>query len=149
MSQIHSIVKALKEVTADTATLAALLPGNLHQGTDAARDALRPFGLLTAEQVASFDTSAGVRRVVYRVTLQVIADERMGTLGDIIETFHLYWDKLRSLPDLNPDRAKLIQIYPEECEAGELDQQDLGKDIVSGITSWTLELAEHQLALEV
>ncbi len=151
MSQIHNIVAALDAVAtvnpmADALATAGFV-GGLHQGTDASRDALKPFGLLTAERVGGVANSSGVELVTYRVSLQVIADENVETLGSIIKTFHRYWDRLLALPAL-PAEAKFVLIFPEEGEMGELEQQQEGKDIVSAVTSWTLKLSESQPALE-
>ncbi len=153
MSQIHNIVAALDAIATQNpmsaAVKAAGFAGELHQGTDASRDALRPFGLLTAERVGSVANSSGVKLVTYRVSLQVIADENVDTLGNIIETFHRYWDRLLALPaPALPAEAKFVLIFPEEGEMGELEQQQEGKDIVSAVTSWTLKLSESQPALE-
>jgi len=142
--QIHSIAKSLKEITADTALpLAKLLTGGLHHGARASRTALRPFGLLSVEEVERVSNSSGVSLVTYEVTLSVYVKELVGTAGSILETFHKYWDRITSLPALDPDVARLVLIHPGASELGEAAEEDLGSDIVLGITTWEIQLSEH------
>lgn len=150
MSQIHNIVAALIKVTGDIPALADLLPGGLHQGTDANRKAPRPFGLLTAERLGVVEEqSGGVKLVEYRATLQVVHSEVVGGLGDIMETFDRYFGAMRSLPGL-PENDKLVGFFETEDDAaGEDEKQDTGKDIINGAISWSFNLSEHQPALEV
>ena len=149
MSQIHNIVAALIKVTGDTQALAGLLPGELHQGTDATREAPKPFGLLTAERLRVVEEQTGGAKLVeYRATLQVIQAEVVGGLGDIMETFDNYFGAMRSIPGL-PENDKLVGFFETEDDAaGEDENQELGKDIISGVISWTFNLSEHQPALE-
>jgi len=154
VNQIHNIAKALNAVASvnpmATALITAGFVGELYYGTDAQRDALRPFGLLTAERVGGIANSSGVELVTYRVTLQVIAKENVNDAGNIIGVFSAYWTQkfLRTHLDLTDTLSTFVQIYPGKSEMGELEQQDMGKDIVSAVMSWTLELSESQPALE-
>ena len=151
MTQIHHIITALNAVASTNPMAGALATagfvGGLHQGTDTQRDALRPFGLLTAERVGGVPNSSGVSLVEYLVTLQVVVDEDANVAGEILGVFHRYWDRLLDLPAL-PDEADFVQMFPEQSEQGEDERQQEGKDIMLGVTSWTLELSESQPALE-
>ena len=146
--QIHEIARSLKEVTADTVELAALLPGGLHYGARASLDAARPFGTFRIEEIERTYNSSGVALVTYEVTLTVIVDELVETVGSILSTFHRYWDRLLSLPALDSALARLVLIYPGSSDIGEAEEEDLGKDVILGVTSWHIKLSEHQPELE-
>ncbi len=151
MTQIHNILTALNAVAEENPMASALatagLVGGLHQGTDTSRDELRPFGLLTAKRVGGVGNSSGVSLVEYRVELTIVVDENADVTGNILGVFNRYWNRLLDLPDL-PAEADFVLIHPEESEEGENEQQQEGKDIMLGVTSWTLKLAEHQIELE-
>lgn len=126
--------------------------GGLHQGTDASRDVDRPFGLLNASVIGrTHGSSAYVKLIEYAVELQIIEDEGVGTTAAILEVFHQTWDRLthQHFSALNPDLAEFVYMDAnDDAEIGEADQQDLGKDIILGVTSWTLGLEEKQPTLE-
>ncbi len=153
MSQEHNIIAALNAV-AKTNPMAADLAsagfvGGLHQGTDAQRDAPKPFGLLTAERVGGVHNGP-TELVTYTITLQVIVGENVAVTGQILEVFEAYWSQafLRDNIDLTDTLADFVLIHPGLGEQGELEQQELGKDIMSGVKTWTLKLQEHQPVLE-
>lgn len=147
---IHEIIRNLKQITADTAVLAALLPGGLGHGARMSRDSARPFGLLAVEEIDHVDNSSGVSLVTYEVTLTVAADEKIETVGPILDTFRRYWDRLTP-SHFSFDNAEFVLIHPnpEPSEIGEDEREDLGADVILGITSWTLRIAESQPAIEV
>ena len=142
--QIHEIARSLKEVTADTPELATLLPGGLHYGARASLGAVRPFATFYVDETERRYNSSGVSLVTYEVTLTVVVNEKIGTTGQILAMFHRYWDRLVSLPTLDADLAKLILIHPGSSELGEAADEDLGKDVILGSTTWTIKLSEHQ-----
>jgi len=160
MTQIATIIQSLNEIATEEAhggkmpeaLATAGFVGGLHHGTDASRDEPKPFGLLNATQIDSDGNSSGVRLVEYRVDLTVVVEADNNVLGKILATFHRYWDRLiglNCLPSLDPDYAKFVWIFPEAAESGEAAEQTTeGKDILLGVTSWTLALSEHQPALE-
>jgi hypothetical protein len=46
---------------------------------------------------------------------------------------------------LQAETAKFILIHPTgESEIGEADNEELGKDVLLGSTSWLLKLSEHE-----
>jgi len=156
MTQIAKIIQSLDALATEDPLASALATagfvGGLHHGTDASRKEPKPFGLLNATQVDSEGNSSGVRLVTYRVDLTVVVEADNNVLGKILATFNHYWDRLYgqgALPSLDPDYAKFVLIWPEASESGEAEEQTTeGKDILLGVTSWTLKLSEHQPALE-
>ena len=155
MTQIHNIVAALDAVATENPMKSAIdsagFVGGLHQGTDANRGADRPFGLITAERAGGVENSSGVSLVEYLVTLQIVVDEDANVTGEILDAFHRYWDRLAGLPLIDDDDdipANFVLIHPEGSEQGEDERQQEGRDIMLGVTTWTLKLAEHQPELE-
>ena len=146
--QIHEIARSLKEITASTPAISVLLVGGLHHGARASLNALRPFGLLGVSETGRIKNSSGVALVTYTVTLDVVIDEQVGTAGNILEMFHRYWDRITSLPTLEPAIARLVLIHPAESELGEAAEEDLGEDVLIGRTGWIIKLSEHQPELE-
>jgi len=156
MTQIHKIIQSLNAIASEDPMASALATagfvGGLHHGTDAARDEPKPFGLLNATEIESEPNSSGARLVSYRVDLTIVVEESNNLTGQILETFHRYWDRLfgpRALPSLDENLADFIDMHPDTSESGEdAEQTTEGKDILLGVTSWALELGEHQPALE-
>lgn len=155
MTQIHKILESLDAIASDDPMASALADagfvGGLHHGSDASRDEDHPFGLLNATEVESQGNSSGVRLVTYRIDLTVVVDESNDVTGNLLALFHRFWDRLSgpdALPSLDSDLAKFVLIWPASAESGEDENQDLGKDILLGITAWTLRLSEHQPSLE-
>jgi len=159
--QIHSIIKSLIGSHASggmaTSLSAAGFVGGLHHGLRAAKSAAKPFGLINCEEVESVGNSSGVKLVTYIATLDIVADQKIETVGPILQVFHDYWDRLVDLTDLNPNSldqppARFILIRPAPDRAasqiGEDDREDLGQDVLLGITAWLIKLSEHQPELE-
>lgn len=161
--QIHTIIKSLNTIaTEEDGSMAAALAtagfvGKLHHGNRAAASGApgdgggdKPFALINCEEVDSEANSSGVKLVTYLVTLTVVADQKIETVGPILELYHRYWDRLVGLPDLDPDLAKFVLIHPTPTpsEIGEAEREDLGQDVLLGVTSWLLKLSEHQPELE-
>jgi hypothetical protein len=147
---IHEIIRNLKQITADTPVLSALLPGGLGHGARMSRDSARPFGLLRVEEIERVGNTANTPRVGYRVTLTIVADQRIETVGPIMNTFRQYWDRLTPAHfDLPNGTFTAMQSDPdsEPSEIGEDEREDLGADVILGITSWTLKIAESQPAI--
>ncbi len=147
MSQIHNISLSLKNAMAAEPALVALFPdgaAGLQHGSRASLDANRPFGLLSIEELERVKNTSGVALVTYSVTLTVYADQRVNVVGNILEMFHRYWDRLVTLDRLDSDIARLVLIHPGTSELGEADEEDLGKDIIIGTTDWIFKLSEHQ-----
>ena len=142
--QAHEIARSLKELTADTPELVTLIPGGLHYGARASLDAVRPFGTFTVKETGRRYNSSGVALVTYEIELTVIVNELIETAGNILNMFHRYWDRMVELPALDSDLARLVLIHAGESELGEAEDEDLGKDVVLGVTSWTIKLSEHQ-----
>lgn len=147
--QIAKIAQSLKEVTADTPAIASLLT-SLGHGTRISPSAELPYGLIAIDEIERVFNSSGVALVTYEATLTVYVKELVETAGNILELFHRYWDRLNSLDALDSEIAKLVLIEPTPAptEIGEADREDLGKDVIVGITSWTIVLSEHQPELE-
>ncbi len=139
--QIHAIAQSLKEITASTEVLAALLPGELAFGERTKRGT-PPYGLLDVTGAESEGISAGVRLVTYDVVLTVVVAELIEQAGTILQTFHQYWDRITSLPSLNPDVARFVVIHPGASGMTEAPNKQLGKDVIEASTSWTLRLSE-------
>ena len=147
--QLHGIVQSLKEIAAANPMAAALgdaglASTTLHYGTRASRIALRPFGLLMVHEVERIKNSSGVALVAYEVSVQVLVDQRVNVAGDILAVFHRYWDRITSLPALDAAVARLVLIHPGDTEIGEAPEEDFGKDVILGTTTWTIKISEHQ-----
>ncbi len=138
--QIPTIARALKEAVA-YADLGLNAP--IEFGTRATLEAPKPFALLDVAEVDRDFNSSGVSLVTYEVTITVYALELVETVGSVLATFHRYWDRLLSLDGLAED-AELVLIFPGDTEIGEATEEDLGQDVIVGVTSWTLKLSEHQ-----
>lgn len=151
MPQSAAIAESLKQVTVDTLVIRNLLPGDLHYGARASRIGPRPFATFTVGRVGTERTnSSGVKIGVYEVVLTVVVDESASLTGRILKLFHRFWDRLTSLPNLDPAEARLVMILPGETpsEIGPAEDEDLGRDVILGITSWIVKLREKQVALE-
>ena len=152
MTQVAEIARSLMEVASTNpmagAIAAAGLAGGAQHGARAALGTLKPFALLTVAETDHESNTAGVSLVTYRVGLSIIAEQRVGVTGAILGAFHRYWDRLALLPTLDPAYARFVLIHPEsDADIGELDQEDLGKDLLLGSTAWSLVLSEHSPAL--
>lgn len=151
--QLHGIVQSLKQIASEDPMAAALvtagLSGGIHYGTRAQRDASRPFALLMVNEVDREKNSSGVALATYEVSLQVIVSQRVNVVGNILACFHQFWDRVVSLPALLSTEAKLVLIHPGGTEIGEAAEEDMGKDVIIGTTTWTLKISEHQPALGV
>ena len=151
--QLHGIVQSLKTIASQDPMAAALGDAglasvDLHYGTRASRTALRPFALLMVHEVERVKNSSGVALVAYEVSVQVFVDQRVNVAGDILATFHKYWDRIASLPTLDADVARLVLIHSGDTEIGEAAEEDFGKDVVLGTTTWTIKISEHQPELQ-
>ncbi|HUT93314.1 MAG TPA: hypothetical protein VMY37_27870 [Thermoguttaceae bacterium] len=149
--QIAPLAQALKEVTASEPALADLLAGGLHYGTRAGSSD-NPFGLLTIEETEREHNSSGVDLVTYLVTLSIhlrtVGAKSVVEIDRLLGLFRRYWSRLAALPTLDSDLAEFVSIHPVPSSAiGENAEEDLGQDILLGVTSWTIKLAEHQPAL--
>lgn len=153
--QIPAILESLNAVATvnpmSGVLSAAGFVGGLHHGVDVSRDIDRPFALLNIRGTGRRGSSAGGWLVDYEVSLQIVEDEGVATSGALLEIFHRYWNRLRPahFSALDLDFAEFVMMDPNEPgEIGEAEQQDLGKDIILGVTSWTLRLEEKQPSLE-
>ena len=146
-SQIDTIVKSLKGIVSGTAALATLLPGGLSHGKRVNPEAVKPFGSLIVEEQKRVFNSSGVSLATYLVTLRVYVSEKIGRAGEILGIFHDHFDRLRSLPSLDEDEAKLVLIFPGKSRINEDDDVVLGKDVILAETDWTIKLAEYQSAI--
>ncbi len=150
--QIHTIAHSLKELAASAPMAAALVEagfnGHLEYGVRASQVASgeKPNALLVVDELEREFNTGGVALVTYEVTLTVYADERIETVGSILEMFHRYWDRIAGFPAgiMAPDVAAFVSIHPGDTEIGEATEEDLGKDVIVGTTSWTLLITEHQ-----
>ena len=140
--QIHAIAQSLKEITAETPALAALLPGDLAFGERTKSDALPPYGLIDVSEADSEGISAGVRLVTYDVVLTVVVAEEIANAGAILETFHQYWDRILVLPSLTNGARLTGKPHPGPAGITEAPNKQLGKDVIEASTSWTLRLSE-------
>lgn len=149
MTQILKIIESLKFITADTPAIAKQLT-ELQHGTRISSKMTRPYGLLSVKKVGSEGNTSGVLLVTYEATLTIYTDNQVKTPGNILEIFHRYWDRITRLPLLDSVTASFVLIAPnpEPSEIGEEDREDLGNDVLLGITSWTIQLAEKQPVLE-
>ena len=142
--QLHNIAKSLRAITNATPALSALLPGELHYGSRATPTVAMPYGLLDVREVADEENTSGVRLVTYEATLTVVVHELVEQASGILDTFHSYWDRIASLPALVATEAKLVMIHSGSVsEAGEVEQGDLGADIVAASSVWTIQLSEY------
>ena len=141
--QIHHLAQALKEAVA-YADLGLNAP--IEFGSRTNLTAEKPFALLDVAEISRVYNSSGVALVTYEVTISVHADELVETVGAVLATFHRYWDRLLSLDGLTED-AELVLIFPGDTEISEATEEDLGKDVIVGVTSWTLKLSETQAEL--
>ncbi len=138
--QIHHLAQALKEAV----VFAELgLNDPIIFGSRANLSARKPFALLDVAEISRVYNSSGVALITYEVTISVYADEKVETVGAVLATFHRYWDRLLSLDGLDED-AELVLIFPGDSEISEATEEDLGKDVIVGVTSWTLKLSENQ-----
>ena len=146
--QIDNVATSLKQLANANpmaeALAAAGMVGNLHYGSRASRAVDRAFATFLVNKIGSSGNSSGVKLVTYEVTLTVYVLEKNETAAAILRTFHLYWDRVVSLPTLATSRDRLVLIFPGSSEIGEAEDEDLGKDVILGITSWQLKLSEHQ-----
>jgi len=150
--QLHGIVQSLKEIASQDPMASALVgaglvhtpPGGIHYGTRAMRTAARPFALLMVHEVERVKNSSGVALVAYEVSLQVFVDQRVNVAGNVLATFHKYWDRIASLPALDAAVARLVLIHPGDTEIGEAAAEDFGQDVILGTTTWTIKISEHQ-----
>jgi len=146
--QIAAIVQSLRHAATANPMAAALsaagLAGGIHYGTRASRAAERPFALLSVNEVSREFNSSGVTLVTYEVSIAVYVDQRVNVAANILAAFHAYWDRLASLADLVAGEAEFVLIRAEDTQIGEADETDFGKDVILGVTSWTLRLSEHQ-----
>ncbi len=146
--QIHNIGKALKAITANTPNLNGAI-SRLDHGARASRTASLPYGLISVEETERVTNSSGVSLVSYTATLTVYVRERVGTAGDILEVFATYWNRIADLPGLDEDYARFVLIHPVGAELGEIEQEDLGKDIIAAQAAWIIKLSEHNPDLGV
>jgi hypothetical protein len=86
-----------------------------------------------------------VALVTYSVSLTVFVDQVDLVAAALLQVFQQYWGGMAKLPGIPSD--DFVAISPESSEIGEADEEDLGKDVIIGITSWTLRISEHQPAL--
>jgi len=144
---IDLIAMSLMDIAAANPMSGAIgLPGGLHYGARASRDVARPFGIFTVSEIERLSNSSRVGLVTYRIEVTVVVEELGEVAGAILRNFHLYWDRLTSLGRIaDPDpRNKLVSVYPGESEIGEADETEFGKDLMLGVTSWTMLISEHQ-----
>ncbi len=140
MMQIHNLALSLKEAVA-YADLGLNAP--IEFGSRATLEAPKPFALLDVTEIDREFNSSGVALVTYEVTITVYARELVETVGSVLATFHRYWDRLLSLDGLTED-AELVLIFPGDTEIADATEEDLGQNVIVGVTSWTLKLSEHQ-----
>ena len=146
--QISPIAISLKELASADPMAGALaeagLVGGLHYGVRASRTAGRPFATFSVDEIDREYNSSGVTLVTYTIALTVYVSMYGELASAILGVFHRYWDRLAELPALDSDLAEFVLIVPEGTEIGEAEIEDLGKDVMIGVTSWTLRIAEHQ-----
>ncbi len=138
--QIHNLALSLRAAVA-YADLGLNAP--IEFGTRINLTAEKPFALLDVAEISRVHNSSGVGLVTYEVTVKVYANELVETVGAVLATFHRWWDRLLSLDGLDED-AELVLIFPGDTEINEATEEDLGQDVIVGVTSWTLQVAEHQ-----
>ena len=138
--QIHNLALSLRAAVA-YADLGLNAP--IEFGTRINLTAEKPFALLDVAEISRVHNSSGVGLVTYEVTVKVYANELVETVGAVLATFHRWWDRLLSLDGLDED-AELVLIFPGDTEISEATEEDLGQDVIVGVTSWTLQVAEHQ-----
>jgi len=126
------------------ALAAAGMVGDLHYGARASRAVDRAFATFSVNEIERIGNSSGAALVTYEVVVTVYVLEKNETAAKILRTFHLYWDRILSLPTLATSRDRLVLIFPGSSEIGEAEDEDLGKDVILGVTSWTLKVSEHQ-----
>ena len=146
--QIAPIATSLKALATANPMAAALvtagLSGSLHYGTRASRSASRPFATFSVNETEREYNSSGVALVTYEVSVAVYVDYSGEIAAAILDVFQRYWGGLADLPGLDDDLAEFVLIHPETSEIGETEQEDMGVDIILGIATWTLRIAEHQ-----
>lgn len=147
MSQIDAIAKSLLEIVADTALLSTALPGGLSYGSRTRLDSVKPYGLLTVEELEHDLNTSTTRLVSYGVFLRVYVHERVSVAGRILRTFSNHFARIRTLPALNPDEAKLLWVMPGPSDLIEDEDEELGSDVIRDSAAWIFKLQEHQLAL--
>jgi len=149
---IHAIAHSLKTAASNNPMRRALgragLAGRIAYGSRALLEEPMPYALLDVREVHPRVTNtSGVALVTYEASVIVYVYQRLEVAGKIIAAFHTYWDRLAELPALdNGDR--LVDIHPgSDSEAGEIEQEDLGQDIIAASTTWTILVSEHQTAI--
>jgi len=149
--QIAPIAISLKELAASDPMAAALgtagLAGGLHYGVRATYTAVRPFATFSVVETDREENSSGTDLVTYDVTVTVVVEQLGEIAAAILNVFRTYWGRLMDLPGLDAAEAEFVLIHPEGTEIGEAEQEDLGNDVIIGVTSFTLKLAEHSPAI--
>ena len=151
--QIPPIAIRLKGLAASDPMASALatagLVGGIHYGVRASRlNVDRPFCTFSVNEISREKNSSGVSLVVYEVALTVYVDLLGEIAAAILDVFQTYWSRIVTLESLDPDVAELVLIYAEGSEIGEADDEDLGRDVILGVSSWTLQISESEPELE-
>jgi len=147
--QIHTITQSLITITSNTTALAALLPGGLYYGDRLPSDSLKPYGRVWVDEIGRRSSTGIVSLVDYEVTLEIFVGEAVGTTGSILDTFQQYWSRINTLPALDADVADLVLVYPGESTIIEAEEEEFGKDVISGETTLLIRLREKQPELTV
>ena len=140
--QIRNLMKSLRESFSSTPQLAVLLPGDLHHGDRANRDAIKPYGLLTVTLKEEEEDTSGWSVVDYDVVLRVYVSMDSDRAGEICRIFHSYWDRLADLSALVVSEARLLLIHPGPSKVIEAPEDEFGRDIIEATTSWLVKLQE-------
>lgn len=151
--QIAPIAISLKNLAASDPMASALaeagLVGGIHYGVRASRlNVDRPFATFSINEIERNKNSSGVALVVLELIVTVYVDLLGETAAAIMDVFQTYWSRITELESLDPDIAELVLIYPESAEIEEADDEDLGRDVIVGIASWTLQISESEPELE-
>jgi len=150
MPQVDQIIKSLMEAVSGTTALATSIPGGLRHGNRVPGDTVKPFATLLVEEASRQGHSSRVWIVDYVVNLKVYTAERVDQAGQILRTFHKYFDRLSGLDSLDLTEARFLLIAPDSKQTVEEDKsEEFGKDIIVGTTRWLLRIEEFQTAITV